>query len=325
MRCHPRHRLLALAAVLAGAALPLATPAAGWHTTGHARVARSAVYALPIAVPRFFREGAWAVGEAAVDPDLFKDRTLDALRKAEEPLHYLDWEFLPPGTVLPPDRWAYTAMVIENKLDPGHVGLLPYSLLEGFQRLTVAFAEHRRYPENPYVQQKALVYAGWLAHYAGDLEQPLHTSKHHDGRANPDGSSPRSGIHQLVDGLFERVPLDAPALTSDLPVRAYPDAWAATLAEMASSHALVDRVYELEADLRAAFPPPAPGSAPATVPAPRPAISPAVVAFTGERYRATATFLASLYLTAWEQSAALELPRWHDRPRPPREGTRSRP
>jgi len=38
----------------------------------------------------------------------------------------------------------------------------------------------------------------------------------------------------------------------------------------------------------------------------------------GERYRATATFLASLYLTAWEQSAAIQLPSWLERPKPPR-------
>jgi hypothetical protein len=316
---------LPLAALLL-ATVALSPPAAGWFTVGHARVARSAVYALPREVPRFFREGAWAIGEAAVDPDLLKDRTLPALQAAEEPLHYLDWELL-GNAALPADRWAFVALAQERRVDPKGVGLLPYSVIEGVQRLTLTFAEHRRYPENPYIQQKALVYAGWLAHYAGDLEQPLHTSVHHDGRALPDGSSPRTGIHQLVDGLFERAPIDPRALLRDLRVRSHPDAWAAVQAELASSHALVERVYELEPDLRAAWPPaPAPGTpaAAAPPPAPRPP-SPAVVAFAAERYRATASFLASLYLTAWEQSAKVQLPRWLERPRPPREGTRSRP
>ena len=319
---HRTRHGLAIAAFVVTAAS--ATPAAAWFTVGHAKVARAAVRALPPSVPRFFRDGAFGVGEAAVDPDLFKDRTLPALRTAEEPAHFLDWELI-PGLALPADRWAYTAQLHELELEPAKVGILPYSLIEATQRLTLAFAEHRRNPDNRYIQEKAIVYAGWLAHYAGDLEQPLHTSVHHDGRALPDGSSPHTGIHQRVDGLFERVPFDEAALTRGLPVRAFPDAWAAIQSELAASHALVDRVYELEAELLAAFPPPPPaapagGTSPVTAPpsSPAPAISPAIATFTGERYRATATFLASLYLTAWEQSAAIQLPSWLERPKPPR-------
>jgi hypothetical protein len=321
MTYRPRHAFAIVAFVAAATA---ASPAAAWFTIGHAKVARAAVRALPPSVPRFFRDGAFGVGEAAVDPDLFKDRTLPALRTAEEPAHFLDWELI-PGLALPADRWAFTAQLFERKLDPAKVGVLPYSVIEGTQRLTLAFAEHRRYPTNVYIRQKAIVYAGWLAHYAGDLEQPLHTSLHHDGRALPDGSSPRTGIHQRVDGLFERVPFDEAAITRGLPVRAFPDAWAAIQSELAASHALVDRVYELEPELLAAFPPappvpPAGGTSPITAPAssPAPAISPAVTAFASERYRATATFLASLYLTAWEQSATIQLPSWLERPKPPR-------
>jgi hypothetical protein len=324
-------RLLRLPAAVAALALALAlaaaTPAGAWFTIGHAKVARAAVAAVPATMPAFFRKGAWAVGEAAVDPDLQKDRTLAALRAFEEPAHFLDWEQI-GEMALPPDRWAFMGAVAERKEDPKAVGMLPYSVIEGVQRLTLTFAEYRRYPEDPYIQQKALVYAGQLAHYAGDLEQPLHTSLHHDGRALPDGSSPHTGIHQLVDGLLEKVPIDDRSVLRDLPVRAMPDAWAAVQSELATSHALVGRVYELEPDLRTAWPPPpppapAPGAAgaPAAAPGPPPPpgpISPAVRDFAAERYRATASFLASLYLTAWEGSAAIKLPSWLERPRPPR-------
>src|SRR6185503_11228774 len=217
-----------------------ASPARAWFTPGHAKVTRAAVRALPSVVPRFFRDGGFTVGEASVDPDLFKDRTLEALRAAEEPQHYLDWELI-PGLKLPPDRWQFTALVLERKVDPRGLGILPYSVLESWQRLTMAFAEHRHYPDDVAIQQKTLVYAGWLGHYVGDLEQPLHTSIHHDGRALPDGSSPKTGIHQLVDGLFERVPFDEQATTRNLPIHAYPDPWQAILAELTASHALVDR------------------------------------------------------------------------------------
>jgi hypothetical protein len=348
-----RPALRALVVTLAAAALVPAAPAGAWFTVGHARVARAAVRALPPSLPRFFRHGGWTIGEAAVDPDLVKEKTLPALRAAEEPQHYIDLELL-QGAPLPPDRWAFVAMAGERRLDPKKVGILPYSVLEGVQRLAMTFAEYRHFPDHADIQQKALVYAGLLAHYAGDLEQPLHTSIHHDGRALPDNSSPFTGVHQLVDGLFERVPFDETAATRQLTVTAFPDSWTAIQAELASSHALVDRIYELEPALRGAFPPPpappmaavpaAPGSSPAPMPPPipiprpaprkvtvRPPVPPEVTAFTVARYRATAAFLASLYRTAWEQSAAIQLPSWLERPAPPRivqparTGTHNRP
>ncbi|HET9766241.1 MAG TPA: hypothetical protein VFS60_05310 [Thermoanaerobaculia bacterium] len=330
MHLHRSSRVRALAVASFLATLPIANPASAWFTVGHAKVARAAVRALPPELPSFFRDGSFGVGEAAVDPDLFKDRNLVALRAAEDPQHYLDWELI-AGMPLPTDRWLFTAQVLERKIDPKNVGVLPYSLLEAVQRLTITFAEHRRYPEDVYIRQKALVYAGWLAHYAGDLEQPLHTTIHHDGRALPDGSTPKTGIHQLVDGLFERVPFDEAKVTHDLPIQVYPDAWAAIQSELTKSHALVDRVFELEPDLRKAFPPPPPMPVPATAgtpsppvnakPAPTaaatpPAIPSSVRTFTEDRFRATASFLASLYRTAWEQSAAIQLPSWLERPGP---------
>ena len=334
MRHHSAIRSLLRTVVALAAIAAFASPARAWFTVGHAKVARAAVRALPAEVPRFFRDGAFRVGEAAVDPDLFKDRNLVALRAAEDPNHYLDWELI-AGMPLPADRWAFIAQVGERKVAPNNVGILPYSLLESVQRLTMTFAEYRHYPGDEAIQQKALVYAGWLAHYAGDLEQPLHTTIHHDGRALPDGSTPKTGIHQLVDGLLERVPFDEATVTHDLPIQVYPDAWAAIQAELAKSHALVDHVYTLEPDLRKAFPPPPPPaptptaarpgapSPPANLepaataaPTPRPPVPPSVTTFTTERFRATASFLASLYRTAWEQSSAIQLPSWLERPGP---------
>lgn len=333
MRQHAAARPLLVAVVSLATLTAFAPPARAWFTVGHAKVARAAVRALPPEVPRFFRDGAFEVGEAAVDPDLFKDRNLVALRAAEDPQHYLDWELI-AGMPLPADRWAFIAQLGERRVAPNNVGILPYSLLESVQRLTMTFAEYRRYPDDVAIQQKTLVYAGWLAHYAGDLEQPLHTTIHHDGRALPDNSSPKTGIHQLVDGLFERVPFDEALVTRNLPIHAYPDAWAAIQAELARSHALVDHVYSLEPALRKAFPPPPPTATPVPATAGRPsppahvkpmtiaALAPvavmpsSVTTFTTERFRATASFLASLYRTAWEQSAAIQLPSWLERPQP---------
>jgi hypothetical protein len=290
-------------ALLAMAALGCAAPAAAWFTPGHALVTRAAIARLPAEVPAFFREAAWGVGQASVDPDVMKSRATPELRAVEEPEHYLDWELL-RGAHLPPGRWAYLALLHDRRLDPQKVGTLPYAVHEQQQRLTIAFAEHRRWPDDPWIRQRVVHYAGYLAHYAGDLEQPLHTTVHHDGRALPDDSSPRTGIHQLVDGLFERLPLDTAALTRNLAIDEMADPWAAIKAEMTASHALVDRVYELEPALRA-------GAEAGH------RYAPPVVNFTEERFRATARFLASLYYTAWRRSAGVEIPSWHTRPAEP--------
>src|SRR5437764_832460 len=48
---------------------------------------------------------------------------------------------------------------------------------------------------------------GILAHYAGDICMPLHTTVDYDGRVTADGRSPHSGIHAKVDSLIEKLPL----------------------------------------------------------------------------------------------------------------------
>jgi hypothetical protein len=92
---------------------------------------------------------------------------------------------------------------------------LPYAIAEWTERLSIAFAEHRKYPANPYIQNKCLVYAGFLAHYAQDLCMPLHTTIHHDGRANPDGSTPKTGIHPRVDSLVEKLDMQPAQLAAN--------------------------------------------------------------------------------------------------------------
>jgi len=283
----PRHwrALLALG-------LLAAWPAGAWHSEGHRRVAADAVRVLPREIPAFFRAGAVAVGHAAVDPDTWKSPQAPRLRDQESPEHYLDSELL-GGRPLPPLRSEYQALLARLELTGSQVGYLPYRIVEATQRLTLAFAEHRRWPRNRHVRAKTIVYAGLLAHYAADLCQPLHTTIHHDGLALPDGSSPRSGVHERVDGLFERVRFDRGTLLRGIAPRRFDDLWSVTTERLERSHALVDRVYELEPAIGGD------GSA-----------DPEVAAFTRERYRETAAFLASLFWTAWRDSEAIELPDW---------------
>lgn len=266
------------------------TPAWGWWAGGHALLTRAAVSALPEEVPAFFRQGGAAMARCALDPDAEKNRALPHLQNAGHPEHFLDLELL-KGQPLPEKRYEFLQLCVANGLDPARVGAVPYAVAEWTERLALEFAEYRRWPDDPVIQHQCLISAGFLAHYAEDLCQPLHATIHFDGRASEGGISPRSGIHDKVDALLERLALDPEELARGQEVASTGELMPAIAAQLAQSNALVDSVYALEGELENRE-------------------SPRLRAFALERGRAAARFTASLYLTAWERSAAIELPDW---------------
>jgi len=286
---------------IASAMLAAASPVWAWHAAGHHRATEAAV-ATAGEMPEFFRQGSATIAHCSLDPDAFTRPIAPVeLHRAESPEHYFDMELLrdqPP----PADRYAFISVCAANKLDPARVGLLPYAVTEWTERLAVALAEHRKWPDNPHVKTKCLVYAGILAHYAEDLCMPLHTTIHYDGRAGQDGSSPRTGIHLKVDALLGKCP-GGPEETARGPtVRAFGELLPAVVEELGRSHAMVGGVYELEGRLPEPDAPIQPDSA--------------VQEFTLERLRTAAAFTASLYATAWRLSEKIELPDWHKRETP---------
>jgi len=200
------------------------------------------------------------------------------------------------GRALPLMRSEFLDLCATNKLRASDVGSLPYSVTERTQRLTVAFAEHRKWPDNAAIRSKILVYAGLLSHYAADLCMPLHVTVDFDGRVGPDGRSPRSGIHAKVDALLEKVPFDRKSILGDVTPSAHPDVMAAVVAQVKESQSQVDKVYALEGRLPELL-------------QPFPADTQLRV-WTQERLRVSARFMADLYLTAWEDSKRLRLPGW---------------
>ena len=183
---------------------------------------------------------------------------------------------------------------------PEKVGFLPYALAEWTQRLAVAFAEHRSWPSSPLINDKCLVYAGFIAHYAQDMCQPLHLTIHYNGRANPDGSSSRTGIHQQVDGLIQFLKLKPEAMARGQKVEPYDDLMEAIFDQIDTGRELIDLVYELEPDL-----PDLEGEKWTPVAS--------VEQFATGRAREATRFTAALYLTAWRMSEKIELPSWLDR------------
>jgi hypothetical protein len=276
----------------------LSQAAHAWWPDGHSTLSKAAVQALPKEMPAFFRSGTGMIAHATQDPDVSKNRDAPFVSDREAPEHYIDLELL-QGRALPPTRHEFLKLCAELKLEPKNVGYLPYAIAEWTERLSIAFAEHRKYPANPYIKNKCLVYAGFLAHYAQDLCMPLHTTIHHDGRAKPDGSSPKTGIHARVDSLVEKLRMQPARLAANQRVVATPALWPVILQELDRSRSRIDLTYRLQAQF-----PPETGAWKAT---------PEVKAFADERARAATQFTASLFLTAWRNSTKIKLPTWLNR------------
>ncbi len=285
-------------AIFPAISLSLSAPAHAWFPQGHSIIASAAVQSLPDDVPAWFREGKAAVAHSAQDPDVQKNRDLPFMSDVEAPKHYIDAELL-GGRPLPASRKEFIKLCFELKIDPSDIGEVPYVIAEETERLTLIFAEARRYPNNSSIRAKALVEAGILSHYSGDLCMPLHATVDHDGRALPDGKSPRSGIHAKVDSLIERLDLKSETLAKKENVAAFPAIFPAIEAQMADTRSKIDATYKLETGL--------PDTRKIDL---NWKPSPELVAFTDERARAATQFTASLFLTAWRNSERIKLPTW---------------
>ena len=268
-----------------------------WHGKGHELVTLVALRSLKERIPPWMIDSSLVV-HCSQDPDLFSSLRTDQLRATEFPEHFIDWELLADNE-LPATRYEFLGLCAKLKQRPAKVGTLPYALSEWAERLTIAFAEHRRYPDNPDIKAKCAIYAGILAHYAADLCQPLHLTVHYNGRVGPSGESPKTGIHAKVDALLGKLVVDPAAAARSIRPTVADRVLPFIVAEIQRSRQLVDRVYELEGQLP-------------EVAAPLEESSD-VAHFAAERLRVTSTFLSSLLLTAWERSGSVDLPRWYTR------------
>lgn len=277
--------------------LTFTAPTWAWWGGGHEIFTQASVKVLPEEIPEFFRAAFAedAIAHVAHDPDLARNRGTPNARAAESPQHYFDVELL-QGRPFADNLGAHIRLCAELGTSYHSVGTLPYVLAEWTERLAIAFKEHRKWPDNPIIQSKCFVYAGFVAHYAQDMCQPLHLTVHFNGRAKPDGSSPGTGIHENVDALVGRLKLKANDLAKDQEILPVEELLPAIFQQIKAGHRLVDSVYDLEEDLKNYQEP-----------------TPALVDFTNERAREAVRWTAALYLTAWRMSDDISLPGWLNR------------
>lgn len=271
--------------------LGLVSVGSAWHLGGHHTLTLAAVNALPEEVPAFFREGAPTIAHMSLDPDMGKHKGTPHVRAAEFPEHFLDREMLKADT-LPESRYEFIKLCYEYNVAPEKIGLVPYALGEWTERLAVAFAEYRKWPDNPHIRMKCLIYAGFVAHYAEDMCQPLHLTIHYNGRVQDDGSVLQKGIHGKVDGLVSFLKMTPEALAKNQKIAPLENLMPGILAQFKAGFVLVDHVYDL-------------GERIPNYDAKAWEKDDEVIAFAVDRARESVRFTAQLYLTAWKMSEAL--------------------
>lgn len=263
--------------------------APAWWVKGHESIAEAAAGKLPDAVPAFFRAGGKHLAHCSGDPDRWKNPDARYLRPAEAPDHYIDLENY-EGKELPGDRYQALALLGRLKQQPELTGMLPYAIMENYERLCCAFYDYRADPNNETARMKALVYAGALAHFTGDAVMPLHTTRDYNGKKGPDGKMVQHGIHAKIDAFPEKNGLTPEEIARGLEPKQIDDLWAYVLQRIQESHTQVARCYELDA--AGAFDRPTPESR----------------AFILERCRAGAQFTMDLWFNAWLRSAKMRAP-----------------
>lgn len=262
--------------------------ASGWWGGGHETVAEAAAARLPDGVPDFYRNGGKHLAHFSVDPDRWKNKEMAFLRRAEEGNHFLDLEDLDGKNLPGTHRYDGLKMVYtELKKEPNKVGMLPYAIMEYYEKLTVGFYDHRKDPKSDSVTMKCLVYGGTLAHYTGDAAMPLHTTRDFDGRNQPDGSVKQKGIHAKIDGFPEKNKITADEVCRGLEAKKIENVWEHVNKFIAESHTHIAKCYEFDA--AGAFTKPTDESR----------------AFILGRVRAGAQLTLDLWYTAWLRSEKL--------------------
>src|SRR5438067_9828443 len=275
------------AALLAAATLAAFGVARAWWVIGHATITEAAALAAPDDMPGFFRAAGRSLAHFAGDPDRWKNREATFLRVVEAPNHFLDLEDL-EGNPVPPDRFQAIQLYLKLNKAADKPGFLPYAIMEGYDKLTVAFYDYRQEPSNPAIPMKCLVHAGTLAHYTTDASMPLHTTRDYDGRVAPGGGRKKQqGIHAKLDGFPEKFGFKAEEITRGLEAKPIDNVWEYVNAFLKESSTHIDKSYELDA--AGAFDTPTDASR----------------AFVVARCKAGAQFTLDIWYNAWLKSAKL--------------------
>jgi hypothetical protein len=182
-----------------------------WGDEGHRYINRVAAEHMPQDMPGFFRSAAVRLSFLGPEPDRWRDgkELYKALSEVNGPDHFIDIDKPENFDALPNDRYLYADWLRARGKDPKDIGFLPYSILEGFQKVQVLFRMWRdpqHEAEREQIEQNIIYYAGVLGHYVADGSQPLHASIHYNGwstSSNPELNT-REPLHWRFEGEYVR-------------------------------------------------------------------------------------------------------------------------
>jgi hypothetical protein len=278
-------------------------PAFAWGHDAHAMINRLAAAALPADVPEFLRSPATLDAMAYMGPQPDNWRSEDkGLYSTLVPEHDIDLEIADLAGPLPRLRYDYIRALDaaqpkhpDLKLDPQHVGLLPYSTTETYTMLKSSMRDYRALvaakQDTKAAECEIVFLAGFLGHYVADGSQPLHTTINYNGWTygpNPHGYTTDHTIHARFEGdyVHNNIKLsDVAPLVAAKPV-VLGDVFADFVAYLRHSNSFVGELYQL--DKTGAF---------------TGAGTPEGKVFTDERIAAGATELRDMIYTAWVKSA----------------------
>jgi hypothetical protein len=223
-----KNRTIGAILALALAAVFIPSAVFAWGVVGHTMINRLAAQNLPNSLPAFVRAPGAIDEIATLGPE--EDRIKDAGPSWDadnDPGHYLD--IGDDGTVagvvrldaLPKDMAAYAHALAGANTDLYRMGYIPYSIIDGFERVRKDFAiwrvddymtTHATTPaaREMFVKDRALREdltlrdIGDWGHFVGDGSQPLHITIHFNGWGNypnPKGYT-TNHIHSYFESEF---------------------------------------------------------------------------------------------------------------------------
>ena len=228
-----------------------------WGDHGHRISGRAAATNLPAEMPGFFRDAVGQLEYLNPEPDRWRNRTYVAMDDAYEYDHFIDLEIVPDSALAAVNRYAYLAILERSGVDNAAraAGLLPFRILELYERLIVEFALWRRTLDEEargYIEQRIINDAGLLGHYVSDGANPHHATIHYNGWAegapNPNDFTLDRTFHRRFESDFVGAQVSVQDLlphVSPSP-RRISDARTEIMAFLRASNAQVVRLYELE-------------------------------------------------------------------------------
>ncbi|HUZ49136.1 MAG TPA: S1/P1 Nuclease [Candidatus Dormibacteraeota bacterium] len=223
-----RAQVIALTLALIAAVSLSPAAALAWGTAGHTLISRLAAEKLPASLPAFVRSPAAIAEIAALGPEEDNIKGAGESWDADHDAgHFLDVgdDGSVAGVVrlnaLPDSMAAFADALANARTTPYRVGYVPYTIMDGFERVRKDFAYWR---VDAYMAQHAhtasarqrfsaaralretltLRDLGDWGHFVADGSQPLHITIHYNGWGrypNPHGYT-RKHIHSYFESTF---------------------------------------------------------------------------------------------------------------------------